>query len=336
MMRIASTVVSSFIPAFFLLLFSFPDCAAAQAQVKLQLKWHHQSQFAGFYVAKEKRFYQNEDLDVSFFEGGPGVDLTGALLTKKADFAICAPEDMILQKSLGNPLIAVSSIYRKSAVVFLSKKGSGIKTPLDFKNKTIAVIVERSPADFVFHFNALMRNLNVDTSGITKVKYDPLYKGFKNGTVDVTPAYFTGGLVKLKVQGLKMNIIYPADYRVRFYSDTLITRQDILEDHPDLALKFIRASLKGWKYAIENIEEATDIVLKYARIKDRNLQKQMMEASIPLVYNGEEPVGWMTGKDWTHMYQILNEQGLIPSPIKKTDELYTTTFIYKIYPDTAR
>lgn len=306
-------------------------CAMAADKITVQLKWYHQAQFAGCYLAAEKGYYAQEGLEVSFLEGGPGINQSQAILNRDADFSVSSPEDLILRKSQDLPLITVAAIYRKSAVVFLSKKDSGIIKPKDFKGKIVAAKSNKGISDFGFQFAALMKNMKVDTDDIRLVPYDPEYKGFREGTVDITPAYFTGGLIKLKSWDVDVNIIYPGDYRVRFYSDILITHEDLVRERPDQALGFIRATLKGWQQAIADPKHAIPIILKYARIKDAYLQRAMLDAAAPLVHTGENHLGWMTQREWDHMHEILLAQKIIPKPVEDTARLFTNQFIEKIY-----
>lgn len=317
-----------------LLLWGVAGIASAQT-VRLQLKWYHQAQFAGCYVAIEKGFYKDLGIEVELIEGGPGKNQSQELVLNNADFSISSPEDLLMHRSQADPITAVSAIYQKSAVVFLSRQDSGIVTPSGFAKKVIAAKSNGGVADFSLQFEALMKNMRVDRSQMVLVPYDAEYKGFMDGSVDITPAYFTGGLIKLLSRGAKVNIIYPGDYRVRFYSDILITTDDRIETNPDLVQKVVAATLKGWQFAVENIQLSIPIVLKYARIKDAELQTKMLEAAVPLVHTGETRMGWMNRKQWSHMHDILLDQKIIASPISSIDKVFTNIFVEKTYAETT-
>ncbi|MCG8551315.1 MAG: ABC transporter substrate-binding protein [Desulfobacterales bacterium] len=309
-------------------------CVAGSAlarPLRLQLKWYHQAQFAGCYVAIEKGFYKDHGIEVALIEGGPGKNQSQALAEHHADLAISSPEDLLMNRSQGYPITAVSAIYRKSAVVFLARQGSGIVSPSDFAKKIIAAKRSGGVADFSLQFDALMKNMQVDRSEIILAPYDVEYKGFMDGSVDITPAYFTGGLIKLLTWGVKVNIIYPGDYRVRFYSDILMTTDDLIETNPGLVQGAVSATLKGWRFAIENIELSIPIILKYARIKDAGLQRKMLEAAVPLVHTGEKRIGWMSRQEWSHMHDILLDQKIIGNPITSIDKVFTNKFVEKTY-----
>jgi NitT/TauT family transport system substrate-binding protein len=309
---------------------SMPAAAGSARTVRIQLKWVHQAQFAGCYAALEKQFYKNLGLDVALIEGGPGKNQTQALLDGKADFCISSPEDLLMHRSRDEPVSAVAAIYRKSAVVFLSKTGSGIQKPGDFAGKVIAAESNQGISDFRLQFDALMENLGVDRGTMTLVPYDTEYKGFISGQTDITPAYFTGGLIKLRAMGLKVNIIYPGDYRVRFYSDILMTTHKRIQEDPDLVQDVVLATMKGWKYAIDHIDESVPMIMKHARIKDAGLQRNMLEAAVPLINTGTDRLGWMTLAEWQHMYKILLDQDILTAPVAELERVFTNRFLEKL------
>jgi NitT/TauT family transport system substrate-binding protein len=304
-------------------------------EVKLQLKWVHQAQFAGFYVAQEKGYYAKEGINVTFLEGGQAVDIARTVISGQADFGVLTPEFIFLSRSKGAPLTAVAAIYRRSAVVFVSTAESGIVRPSDFVGKTVAA---RNPGGFQeseIQFNAMMKKVGVDFSRIKIVPYDSTYAEFYNGNVNVTSCYSTTGLVKIRQKGVRLNLIWPSDYGIHFYSDTLVTADKLISEKPDLVTRFLRASIKGWQEAVEDLQEAVTVTLKYAEVKDPGLQMTMMEAMLPLVYTGEDKIGWMKEEIWQGMYRILSEQKLVSKSFD-VSQAYTLRFLNEIYGGKAK
>ncbi|MFZ3049020.1 MAG: ABC transporter substrate-binding protein [Desulfatirhabdiaceae bacterium] len=303
----------------------------APDEVTLQLKWVHQAQFAGFYVAQEKGYYTEENIKITFLEGGPEIDLAQNILFGRAHFGVMAPEDILIQRSQGKPIKALAAIYRRSAVVFVALADSGIFRPSDFIGKTVASgNVGGAARDFELQLYALMKRLNLDISGINMTSYDPKYIAFSKGQIDVTPAFSTGGVIKLRQKGLNLNLIWPSDYGIHFFSDTLVTTDSLIEKYPDLVTRFLRATLKGWQDAVEDYPKAVDITMKYARIADPLLQKAMMEAMLPLVHTGEDAIGWMKPEIWQGMANLMSIHGLLSSPID-VNQAYTLRFLEEIH-----
>lgn len=307
---------------------------AADERVTVQLKWVHQIQFAGFYVALEKGFYASENLRVDLLPGGNTVDIARVLAEGRADFAVISPEEIIIRRSRGIPLTAIAAIYRRSAVVYLAMPEAGITRPIDFLGKRVAAAGRQGGAsEFEFQLTAMMKNLGLDLSRLTIVPYDPSYTGFYEGRVDITGAYTTGGLIKIRQKGHQPVIIWPGDYRVRFYSDTLATTDAMIADHPRRVKRFLRATLKGWRTAMGDRSATLDIVLKYALIKDRKLQAEMFDAMLPLVHTGEDGIGWMHPGAWQEMHRVLVEQGIVEKALDPVDQLYSMRFLEDIRGD---
>jgi NitT/TauT family transport system substrate-binding protein len=181
----------------------------------------------------------------------------------------------------------------------------------------------------------MMKKLGLDIKKLKIVNFDPDYVAFYKGEVDVTAAFATGGLIKMRQKGLKLNIIWPSDYGIHFYSDTLATTDRLIAENPGLVSRFLRASLKGWQDAIEDYKQAVNVTLKYSQIKDPELQTAMMEAMLPLVHTGEDRIGWMKPERWQGMYKILFEQKLLARPFD-VSQAYTLQFLKEIYGGKAK
>lgn len=299
-------------------------------KVKIQLKYYHQAQFAGLYMAVERGYYKDENIEVEFVEGGGDVDLFTPIIDGTVQFSIASSDLILAKRVAGNPIKAIAVIYRKSACVFVSKVESNILRPHDLKNKKVAALFENAK-EYEFQLKGMLKNIGVDLNEVEIVDLDRQYETFLSGEVDVTGAYVTGGALRLEEKGIALNYIWPSDYGIDFYSDTIFANDALIIDNPDLVLRFLRASLRGWNEAIRNSEDAVNVTLKYARIKNPALQTAMMKAQHPLIYTGDAQVGWMSKRIWSSMNTTLFEQGVIPIALDDIDTVYTTTFIEKIY-----
>lgn len=318
-----------------LFLFFIQGCTAPIEQggadkVRVQLKFKHQAQFAGLYWALEKGYYQEENLEVEFIEGGRGIDLVAPVVSGEAQFGIASSDLILARRSEGIPVTAIAAIYRRSAATYVSRKGSGIVRPHDMVGKKVAVY-SKNAKEYEFQLKAMLTRLNLDISQIELVDLDHQYEKFITGEVDITGAYVTGGALRLENKGVKLNYIWPSDYGIDFYSDTLFVNDSLLENDSDLILRFLRATLKGWNGAIRNSEQAVDITIKFAAIKDKKLQTAMMDAQHPLIYTGEDHIGWMSKRVWSGMNTILFDQGVIDTPITDINSVYTMRFLNSIY-----
>jgi NitT/TauT family transport system substrate-binding protein len=299
--------------------------AADLTPVTVQLSWTHQAEFAGFYAAEQQGYFGDEGLKVSFLTGGPEVDFIKPVVDGKAQFGIAQPADLILARAAGKPVRGIAVIFRRSPIVFMSLKDSGITRPQDFVGKKVrtAITVDQT-----------LRAMMVK-EGISQDQYQSVYLPsdigkFASGSVPIWGGFINVFVLEVQRAGYKVNIISPDDYGVHFYGDTLITTDSMIQKNPDLVLRFMRATLKGWMYALENPEAIGSYIEKYAPDANANLESEKMTASIPLVNTGEDHIGWMKHDAWEAMEQTLRTQGDLKQPLK-VDDVYTMQFLEEIY-----
>jgi NitT/TauT family transport system substrate-binding protein len=294
--------------------------------VNVQLKWVHQAQFAGFYVAAAEGYYTEEGVDITLTPGGAGVDILDEVTSGRAQFGVISADKLIIARSQGMPVRAIATTYRRNPFVLVSMPESGITRPSDLAGHTVGL----GGNDGLVQFAAMMTKLNLDISQVKVVPYvfgaEPLY----SGEVDMIPAFAAGSLMGILKQHPDVNLIWPEDYGIHFYSDTIFTTDQLIADNPALVLAFLRATLKGHDFAIRDPQAATQVSLKYATDADPDVQKEMMTASIPLINTGEDQIGWMKADVWAAMEKTLSDQGLLASPLDVTD-VYTIQFLQEIY-----
>ena len=292
-------------------------------EVTVQLKWYHQAQFAGFYAADQHGYYAIEGLSVSFVEGGPEVDLANSVLDGTAQFSVAGADSLIVSRSEGKPISAIAVVFRRNPLVFFALAESNITGPQDFIGKRLHVTPFQQSV-----FTTMMDRVGVSSDQYTVVccELEPIF----SGDIDVSVAYLTNEILEARAAGYKLNIIYPDDYGVHTYADTIIASDDFITNRPDLVRRFLRATLKGWRWAIENPDEAAVLALHYDPALSPDLQKAQMLAGIPLIHTGEDQIGWMRPDVWQGMIGWLLEQGILTETVE-LDEVYTMEFLQQIY-----
>jgi len=302
-----------------------PKSAAAPIALTVQLKWVNQAQFAGFYVAADKGYYKDEAINIKLAPGGVGINIMGEVTSGQAQFGIIGAEKIILARDESKPVKAIATIYRRNPFVVVTLPESGITKPADLIGRTINI----GGTDGLMQFTAMMSRLNLDINKVNITPYSYDLQPFYNGQIDATPAIAAGSLIAILKQRPDANLIWAEDYGIHFYADTLFTTDQMIADNPDLALRFLQATIKGHQYAIENPDEASQISLHYAKDPTLEVQHQMMIASIPLINTGEDHIGWMKPEIWSSMEKTLREQGLLTAPLYVT-QVYTMQFLEKI------
>jgi len=299
-------------------------------EIKVQLKWIHQAQFAGFYIAQDKGYYTEENIDVTFIPAGPGINVINRVVNGEADFGVAAPEHILLQRSQGQPVVAIATTYRNNPFVLVTRADSGLERPQDLVGKTAMI----GGTDGHLQFNAMMKKLGLDPDSVTILPYNFDLTPFYNGEVDIAPAFAAGSLIGILQSGHDVNLIWPSDYGISIYSDTIITTEQTIAGRPDLVTRFLRATLKGHRYGVENSAEALDVSLKYIENADPDTQARMIAASQPLIHTGQDQIGWMRGQVWQQTQDILLAEGFLDQPVD-LNQLYTTRFLEAVYGDDA-
>ena len=300
-------------------------------EVIVQLKWVHQAQFAGFYAADKKGFYAEENIDVTLNPGGvhiPPVTMIANLVSGKSAFAIVGGDQLLAARFGGEPVVAIAVVFRRNPYVYVSLKGSGIERPQDLVGKTVMVA-----PDAEIQHQALLHKLGIAPDAIEQIPYERDVTPLVTGQIDAHTVYRTGTGLAFDETGHELNWIWVDDYGIRFYADTIITSEELIRQNPDLVERFLRATLKGWRYAIENPTEAVDMTLQYDPTLTRDRQVRMAETQAPLVHTGEDQIGWMRAEVWQGMHDILLEQGLLDEPLD-LDEAFTVQFLKEIYGET--
>jgi NitT/TauT family transport system substrate-binding protein len=304
-----------------------PTVTTTQAltPITVQFEWTHQAEFAGFYAADQMGYYAEEGLGVTFLPGGPAVDNLATVSGGQAQFGIALPDQLIVSRAGGSSLRAIAAVYRTSPVVFFSLVDKGITRPQDFAGKTIRV-----PMPIVTTLHAMTSRIGVSPDQYTEVELPSDVAMFLSGEVPIWGAYLTALVVSIQQTGCQLNLIYPGDYGIHFYGDVIFTTDDLIASNPDLVMRFLRATLKGWTYAVENPVAIGAMVQKYFPEATTDDQNARMTASIPLINTGEDHIGWMKPEIWAGMEQTLSEQGVLTAPLDVT-QVYTLQFLEEIY-----
>lgn len=297
-------------------------------QVSVQLKWVHQAQFAGLYAADRKGFYAEENIDVTLKPGGidmPPDKMITDLITGETTFAIVGADQLLTARSQGKPIVAIAVVFQRNPFVYISLKGSGIRRPQDLVGKKVMV----SPNGEIQH-KALLEKLGIDPNAIEYIPYKRDVTPLITGQIDAHMVYRTGTGLAFDETGYELNFIWVDDYGIRFYVDTIMATEQLVQQNPELVTRFLSATVRGWYYAIENPAEAVDMTLQYDATLDKSVQERMMETQTPLIHTGEAEIGRMEYCVWQQMHQMLLDSGILAQPIN-VYEAYTMQFLNKIY-----
>ena len=284
-----------------------PCLSAGAEPIHLQLRWHHQFQFAGYYAALEKGYYKKAGLDVIIHAGSPEKKPVQEVLQGHAQYGE-ANGEVLLERLQGAPLVALAAIYQHSPSVLIARKDAGIFSPDDLVGKKIMLLNQTVDADFVAMFN----NEGVDISRLHVIPSSYEIRDLADGKVDAFNSYLSNEPYFLKQQGVEFTVLNPRNYGVDFYSDILFTTEDELKQHPERVKAFRQASLEGWYYAMDHPQEIIDLLLnKYKVNKSRGHLEFEAEAIRALIVPDVIDLGHMNPWRWRHMTEAFIKAGMV-------------------------
>jgi NitT/TauT family transport system substrate-binding protein len=312
--------------------------------VYLYLQWFDQAQFAGFYAARDKNFYDDLNLKVTiiprpsvldaFYEQVDRAHLrvpkirvpdeswnVPRLVSATADsdgddpttaFGVWTGDQVLKQyQKEGLKIRAVGAIFDRSLACFMVRETENdpkavILSPADFAGKRVGVY---DGYDTGTIYTWLTKKY-VPNSPPIEIPLDPNddnVKKLNDHSLDVLPAYVINEPLMAQRMGLKIRMIIPESYNLQYYSDTLIVNSKALSDHPEVAERFIEATERGWRWALENQKDAADIVVNQSPNLKAAEQFQML-GKVASYVNPDSPMFTMREETWTSMSAILGKQ----------------------------
>ncbi|MFD0979381.1 ABC transporter substrate-binding protein [Tropicimonas aquimaris] len=241
--------------------------AMAADEVKLQLKWVTQAQFAGYYVALDQGFYEEEDLDVTILPGGPDIAPTQVIAGGGADVTIEWMPAALAAREKGLPLVNIAQPFKSSGMMLTCWKDTGIEEPMDLVNRTLGVWFFGNE----FPFMSWMSSLGISTDGKAEMGVEVLKQGFNvdpllQRQADCISTMTYNEYWQVIDAGVSPDELITFKYEdqgVATLEDGIYVLEENLADpeFEDKMVRFVRASMKGWKWAEENPDDAAMIVL---------------------------------------------------------------------------
>ena len=240
--------------------------AYAADEVRLQLQWVTQAQFAGYYVALGKGYYDAEDRDVSILPGGPDIAPPQVLAGGGADAMLNWMPSALAARERGLPVVNIAQPFKSSGLMLTCWKDTGITSPADFKGKTIGVWFFGNEYPFLSWMSQEGISTDGGPDGVTVLRQgfnvDPLLQRQADCISTMTYNEY-GQVLDAGVSEDELVTFKYENQGVATLEDGIYVLEDNLNDpaFADKMVRFVRASMKGWKYAEANPGEAAEIVL---------------------------------------------------------------------------
>ena len=295
---------------------SIPVSAKDLTEASLRLKWLPQAQFIGYYVAKEKGWYEEEGIDLTINPGGPNIIAENMVGSGADTFGHGGGAASLLRgRAKGLPLLAIGMMFQQTPYRLVALEASGIKEFSDVRGKTVSTWF--SGPQYIVQGMLKRNGIPVD-----EVKVEAQANSmvpFLEGKVDVATVTVYNEALVLKRKGIKPATVFnPAELGVNLPNEALIVSEQVVKDNPKLVEGFLNASLRGWSYALTNQDEAIDILLSVVPTADRTEQKEQLEQLVPLItygVAGQKGIGYIDTAQLDFTNELLVEAGVLDAAV---------------------
>lgn len=288
--------------------------AAGLSKITLVLDWFPNTNHTGLYVAQELGYYEEEGLQVDIVQPSEGgtIQLVAA---GHGDFGVSYQEELTIARSQDIPVVAIATIIQNNTSGYAAYPDSNINSPKDFENKIyggagtpsetalLKAVMEKDDGNF-----SLLKQFNIGSADFfTSMEKD----------IDFSLIYYGWTGIEAELKGIPLNYIPLKDVHeaLNFYTPLLIANEDIIENNPGLVEKFLLATTKGYEYAINNPDQAADILLKIVPELSPDLVKASQGYLAQEYKNDADRWGEMKAETWENFSTFMYENDLITTKI---------------------
>lgn len=304
-----------------------PDQSAKKAldKVTVVLDWTPNTNHTGLYTAQDNGYFEEEGLEVEIMmPGEAGADQLVA--SGKAEFGIGYQEGVTLARVQGVPLVSIAAIIQHNTSGFASPAEKNITSPKDFEGKSYGgwgSPIERSVIE------SLMKQENADVEKVSIVNIgDTDYFTAVRQNIDFAWIYYGWTGVEAELRGEDINMVYLTDYskNLDYYTPVITTNERMIEENPETIKRFLKAVTKGYQFAIDQPNEAAEILLKAAPDLDAELVKKSQEWLAPKYQDDAEKWGMQKQEVWENYANWMFENGLLEKTLD-AEKAFTNEFL---------
>ncbi|HBS99591.1 MAG TPA: twin-arginine translocation pathway signal protein [Citreicella sp.] len=271
---------------------ALPRLARAQSSAALQLSWQHSVQFAGSYIAQDRGFWSEQDLEVTLLPGGPNAPVEPPVVSGTALIGISAADYTAAAVEQGAPFRILGVAMQKNPFVIASLPDNPVAQPADLMGKRIGMALANTP---VLQALCTLNDVDIDRIEVVPTQYSaqPLLAG----EVDCLLCWETDLPVAMAMQGIEAQTMLMADHGYALHSQTYIATLDSLANRRAELVALLRGELRGWEAYRQDTAAAAALTLQMFPDAGLDLPTQELQAErqVPLMFSestDEHGFGW--------------------------------------------
>lgn len=302
---------------FFLVLCTSLSASQKLEKVSIQLEWKYQFEFAGFIAAKEKGYYRNAGLDVELREYNNGIDIVSDVLERRATYGVYN-SSIVVHEGRIKPTVLLGTYFQHSPLVFVAQKG--IKTPADMIGKKIMWTKDESKYSSLA---LLLNHFDINSKNTQLMYHTFVIQDFIDGKVDVMSAFRSNELYEIEKSGVEFTIIDPSEYGFMMSAVNLFTSPSEAIEHTERTKRFIEATNRGWKYALDHPNEVIRLILDhYSTKKSREALEYEAKVTQKMMMTDFYPIGATNEELTVRAYKQLVQTNVLANSEKLGDYLF--------------
>ena len=290
------------------------DCDSVD-DVSVQLQWVAQSQFAGYYVAKDLGFYGDECLNVTILEGAPDIVPQTVVATGQAEFGLAWVPKALLSREVGDAnLVNIAQVFERSGTLEVSFADSGIDSPEDWAGKKVGVW----PFGNEYEITAAVEKFNVADVEYFTQGFDML--ALLNGEIDAAEAMIYNEYAQVLeaenpatgelYQPSDFNVIDTNDIGTAMLQDAVWADEDWIAegDNEEIAERFLKATFRGWIHCLDNFDACVNVVLSNGSTLGSSHQAWQLNEILGLIFPATNGIGVMNETLWDQTVEVATAQ----------------------------
>jgi NitT/TauT family transport system substrate-binding protein len=295
----------------------------------LRLSWIKNTEFAGFFVAQEKGYFKDEAIDLTINGSAQNLPEVQAVAGKTDLIGLSGGQSLMLARAQGVPVKAIGALFQKGPGAFVWLEKSGITGIKDFKGKKIG---HQQTARASTEAMLVLNGLSPDDVSLQPIGFD--IQPLLTGQVDVLTGLVTNQVVTLEQEGQKVGFAPYSDLGFGFYWNTPFVTDETFNTKKDLLASWMRASARGWDYALKNPDEVAKLVVdKYGEgldLTNQTIELKRETALISTPFTKDKGLFWMDKAVWQSGADILLNRTKQVEKAVNVDEVMSLDILSKV------